>query len=143
MQDSAEKEDKPAILRETIHNLALSEETGSLWFLDNESSFLDAYSLLYDPKNENGLRFQKFHKQMLESMCIFRQKTVHRLFALKKSLDPAQLLLEFVHVNEPLFAKLPKIHANSIFRQHFSQRVDEVWNWIQKCQLRVNYKPLK
>ena len=70
MQDSAEKEDKPAILRETIHNLALSEETGSLWFLDNESSFLDA-------------------------------------------VDPAQLLLEFVHVNEPLFAKFIQLkHEN-------------------------------
>merc|ERR1719219_1522106 len=116
MQDGAEKEDKPSILRETIHNLALSEDTGSLWFLDNESSFLDAYSLLYDPGNNDNNRFQKFHKQMLESMCIFRRKTVHRLFALKQSLDSAQLLLEFVHVNEPLFSKLPKIHANSIFR---------------------------
>ena len=120
-----------------------------MWLLDNESSFLDAYSLLYeDPENDDntsagGARFRKFHQQMLESMCIFRRKTVHRLFALKKSLDPAQLLLEFVHVNEPLFAKLPKIHENSIFRQHFAERIDQVWNWIQKCQLRVNYKPLK
>ena len=130
-------------MKETVHNLALSEDTGSLWYIDNESAFLDAYSLLYDDENNNGSRFRKFHTQMLKSSCLFRKKTVHRLFTMKKSLDPAQLLLEFVNVNEPLFQKLPKIHSNSIFRQHFSQRIQEVWNWIQECQLRVNYKPLK
>lgn len=129
-------------MRETIHNLALSEETGSLWFLDNESSFLDAYSLLYKD-NVNGNRFQRFHRDMLQSLCIFRKKTIDRLFALKKSVDPAQLLLEFVNVNEPLFDKLPTIHENSIFRQHFQDRIEEVWNWIQQCQLRINYDPLK
>jgi len=144
MQDGAEKEDKPSILKETIHNLALSEDTGSLWYIDNESSFLDAYSLLYDDdKNSNGSRFRKFHAEMLKSSCVFRKKTVHRLFTMKKSLDPAQLLLEFVNVNEPLFQNLPQIHSDSIFRQHFSKRIQEVWNWVQECQLRVNYKPLK
>jgi len=143
MQDAAEKEDKPSILKETIHNLALSEDTGSLWYIDNESSFLDAYSLLYDDENTNGVRFKKFHKEMLKSSCVFRKKTINRLFAMKKSLDPAQLLLEFVNVNEPLFQNLPQIHSNSIFRQHFSQRIQEVWNWVQECQLRVNYRPLK
>jgi len=143
MQDGAEKEDKPSILKETIHNLALSEDTGSLWYIDNESSFLDAYSLLYDNENSNGARFLRFHTEMLQTLCIFRKKTIHRLFAMKKSLDPAQLLLEFVNVNEPLFQNLPKIHSNSIFRQHFSQRIQEVWNWVQECQLHVNYKPLK
>jgi four-jointed box protein 1 len=141
-QDGAEKEKKPSILRETIHNLALSEETGSLWLLDNESSFLDAYSLLYDG-SQNGAKFQNFHSQMLQTMCIFRKKTVHRLFALQKSIDPAQLLLRFVSDNEPLFNELPKIHPNSVFRQHFSQRIDQVWDWIRQCQLQVNYKPLK
>ena len=142
LQDAAEKEDRPSILKETIHNLGLSEETGSLWYLDNESAFLDAYSLIYDG-SENGSKFQRFHTDMLQSLCLFRQKTVDRVFALKKSLDPAQLLLEFINANEPLFKELPKIHANSVFREHFSERINQVWNWIQACQLRVNYKPLK
>ena len=139
-QDAAEKEDKPAILKETIHNLAMSETTGSLWFIDNESAFLDAYSLLYD-ETANGSKFQRFHKKMLQTMCVFRKKTIHRLFALKQSMDPAQLLLEFVAMNEPLFEKLPKIHPNSVFREHFSQRINEVWSWIQECQMQVQYKP--
>ena len=124
-----------SILRETIHNLALSEETGSLWFLDNESAFLDAYSLLYDNGSDNGLRFQAFHARMLQTMCIFRKNTVQRLFSLKASPTPDQLLLEFVSQNEPLFAKLPKIHPNSVFREHFSQRINQVWAWIEKCHL--------
>ena len=141
-QDAAQKEEKPSILKETIHNLALSEVTGSLYFLDNESAFLDAYSLLYDKTSiENGLKFQKFHQQMLQTICVFRRKTVHRLFALKQSLDPAQLLLEFVSMNDPVFDKLPKIHPNSVFREHFSQRIDQVWSWIQECQLQTQYKP--
>ena len=123
-------------MRETIHNLALSEETGSLWLLDNESAFLDAYSLLYDNDNtNNGLRFQAFHAKMLQTMCIFRKKTVQRLFSLKSNPHPDQLLLELVSQNEPLFAKLPKIHPNSVFREHFSQRINEAWDWIQKCHL--------
>jgi four-jointed box protein 1 len=141
MQDAAEKEDKPSILKETIHNLAMSETTGSLWFIDNESAFLDAYSLLYDETSANGSKFQRFHKKMLQTMCVFRKKTIHRLFALKQSMDPAQLLLEFVAMNEPLFEKLPKIHPNSVFREHFSQRINEVWSWIQECQMQVQYKP--
>ena len=101
---------------------------------------MDAYSLLFDG-TINGLKFQRFQSQMLQTMCVFRKKTVHRLFALKQSLDPAQLLLEFVSMNEPLFEKLPKIHPNSVFREHFSQRINEVWSWIQQCQLQVQYKP--
>lgn len=73
MQDGADKEGRPSVLRETVHNLAVSEETGSLWLLDNESAFLSAYSLLYaeDPRG-NGARFRGFHRRMLRTMCIFR-----------------------------------------------------------------------
>ena len=82
-------------------------------------------------------------KKMLQTLCIFKQKTVNRLFSLKNSADPATLLLEFINANEPLWNELPRIHANSVFRQHFKDRIQQVWNWIQTCQLRVNYKPLK
>ena len=142
MQDGADKEKRPAILHETIHNLAKSSKTESLWLLDNESAFLDAYSLLYGrggDSEKNGIRFQKFHQDMLETTCIFRRKTVNRLYALQKSADPAQLLLKFVSDNEPLFkTRLPTIHENSLFMKHFRQRVQNLWKWIRKCQLNVN-----
>ena len=131
------------MLHETIHNLAKSTETGSLWLLDNESAFLDAYLLLYATESEaeqNGKRFQKFHQQMLETTCIFRRNTVNRLYALHKSADPAKLLLRFVSDNEPLFkTRLPTIHHNSPFNQHFVERIEQLWQWIRRCQLKVNH----
>ena len=36
-QDAAEKEQRPSLLSETVHNLARDKETGGLWLLDNES----------------------------------------------------------------------------------------------------------
>jgi len=110
--------------------------------LDNESAFLDAYSLLYASGGEaekNANRFQQFHQNMLETTCVFRRNTVNRLYALQKSADPAQLLLKFVSDNEPLFKKrLPTIHENSLFKQHFKERVARLWKWIRQCQQRVN-----
>ena len=76
---------------------------------------------------------------MLETTCVFRRNTVNRLYALQKSADPAQLLLKFVSDNEPLFKKrLPTIHENSLFKQHFKERVARLWKWIRQCQQRVN-----
>ena len=63
-----------------------SEETQSLWLIDNESAFLSAYSLIYG----------EFHRRLLETNCVFRRKTIQRLFALVKSPDPSQLLLRYV-----------------------------------------------
>ena len=83
-----------------------SEETQSLWLIDNESAFLSAYSLIYgeddDDNNNNnnnnnggGTRFAEFHRRLLETNCVFRRKTIQRLFALVKSPDPSQLLLRY------------------------------------------------
>ena len=138
-QDGAEKEDRPAILKETIHNLARSTQTGSLWFIDNESSFLSAYSILYGESAARPSKFLGFHKRMLETTCVFRRKTISRLFAMHKSADPAGLLLRFVGDNEPLFAGLPKIHANAAFSEHFPERLNQVWKWVRQCQHEANY----
>ena len=69
-----------------------SEETQSLWLIDNESAFLSAYSLIYG----DNPRFGEFHRRLLETNCVFRRKTIQRLFALVKSPDPSQLLLRYV-----------------------------------------------
>ena len=122
----------------------MSTTTGSLWLIDNESAFLDAYSLLYgdddadaDVGSEN--RFIRFHDVMLRTMCVFRKKTINRLFALHKSPDPANLLLKFISDNEPLFSELPKIFPNSIFAKHFPERLEQVWQWVKQCQLSAQY----
>ena len=101
-------------------------------------AFQDAYSLLFSG-DENGNRFIQFHEVMLRTMCIFRKKTINRLFALHKSIEPANLLLKFISDNEPLFSELPKIYPNSIFVKHFPERLEQVWQWVKQCQLHVQY----
>ena len=73
-QDAAEKEDKPSILKETIHNLALSEDTGSLWYIDNESSFLDAYSLLMMMKIPTVSDLRNFIKKCWKVPVFFAKR---------------------------------------------------------------------
>ncbi|CAG2123264.1 unnamed protein product, partial [Medioppia subpectinata] len=51
MQDAALKQNNTTILKETIHNLVKSTKTNSIWMIDNESGFLDAYWLMYSQKN--------------------------------------------------------------------------------------------
>ena len=69
-----------------------------MWLIDNESAFLSAYSLIYgedDDSSAGGTRFAEFHRRLLETNCVFRRKTIQRLFALVKSPDPSQLLLRY------------------------------------------------
>ena len=129
-----------------INNLGKNSNTNLLWLFDNESGLIDGYSVLYSEnarKNGNavlrtmdGKMFQAFHQKMLETICIFRRKTVKRLYALYKSSNPSQLLLSFVSTNEPLFKKtLPTIHETSLFMQNFKDRLHMLWKWIKLCQL--------
>ncbi len=97
---------------------------------------MSAYGLIYGGDGDG--RFAEFHRRMLRTNCVFRRSTVHRLFALTKSADPAGLLLRFVADNEPLFGELPKIHENSLFSERFAERLDEVWQWVQHCQHATN-----
>lgn len=145
LQDGAEMEARPEALKETVPNLALNEATGTLWFLDNESAFLDSYSLMYGPQDHvrqasgstsrvDGGRFSEYHERALRSMCAFRRKTVERLKVLFNSPEPADLLLQFVQNNEPLFGQLPYTGEDATFRLHFRDRIRQAWNWIQQCQ---------
>ena len=131
-----DKEQRVTIFKETIHNLVKSTRTGMTWFIDNESALLDGYSQLYE--NPDDVRFIGLHEQLLHTVCIFRKQTIDRLFMLQKSSDPAKLLLRFINDNEPLFRRLPTIHPNSIFVRHFSERLQQVLSWVQRCQ-RIQY----
>ena len=94
-----------------------SEETQSLWLIDNESAFLSAYSLIYG--NEDNTRFGEFHRRLLETNCVFRRKTIQRLFALVKSPDPSQLLLRYLQKPSNLlllgYSKRKGMHQVGIF----------------------------
>jgi len=148
MQDTAEKEGQPKILSETVHNLAKSSQTGGLWLLDNESGLLDAYTLLYPstdmgPAAENeAMRFRAMQTDLLQTTCIFRRQTVDRVFNLYKAGDAAELLDAFVSRAEPLYRDLvealPRIQQDA-WREHFQERVEEVWTWMKQCQEDVRF----
>ncbi|GFU44004.1 four-jointed box protein 1 [Trichonephila clavipes] len=129
MQDAADKEKKPSILQETIHNLVRSKTDGGLWLIDNESGLLDSYSLLYGPAGQDG-RFLAFHQQMLNSTCLFRRSTVERVRWLHKTKHAGQILLDLVQQLEPLFVPIEKVEEIS---NRLQGRIAEVNDHIQYC----------
>lgn len=135
-QDAASKLKRPGLIKETVRNLAKSTRTGSLWMIDNESAFLAGYGVIHLQKDR---KMSRYLENMLKANCIFRRSTVQRLFALHKSARPAELLIQLTQTNEPLFQELPTIHENSIFVQHFAERLEQVWQWVQHCQGRLGF----
>jgi len=146
MQDAAEKENRPEILSETVHNLAKSTRTGSLWLIDNESGMLDAYNLLYpqfedSEAKKEGNRFKNMQRDMLQTTCIFKRSTVDKIFGLYKNGDTVSLLNDFINRNEPFYGELLRSipGQDSAFRKHFQERVVEVWTWMKQCQENVKF----
>ena len=148
MQDAAEREERPEILSETVHNLVRSRDTGSLWMIDNESGLLDAYSLLYPEARDSrsrteAARFQRMHSDMLQTSCVFRRSTVNKVFSLYKHGDAVTLLDDLVTRNEPLFKEmigyLQIKNKDIAWRKHFHHRVEEVWTWMKQCQESARY----
>jgi len=146
MQDGAEKENRPEILSETVHNVVRSTATGSLWMIDNESGLLDAYNLLYPQSADSWMkkeaaRFLRMHKDMLQTLCVFRRSTVNKVFSLYKQGDAVSLLSQFVSRNEPYFKEMMGYlqGQDKAWRKHFQERVEEVWTWMKQCQESVRY----
>ncbi len=79
MQDGADREHKAIVLSQSVWNLRKIGETGKMWFIDNESGLFDAYELLYKGPDQMGKKFIKFHKRMLQSMCIFREDVLNSI----------------------------------------------------------------
>ena len=149
-QDASEREKRPEILSETVHNLVKSSDTGSLWMIDNESGLLDAYNLLYpEPEDRDSrsrteaVRFQRMHSDMLQTLCVFRRSTVNKVFSLYRQGDAVTLLEDLVTRNEPVFKEMIGfLHIQKkdrAWRKYFHQRVEEVWTWMKQCQESARY----
>lgn len=148
MQDAADREKKPSILSETIHNLVKSRKSNTVWLIDNESGLLDSYSLLYGTQNgavndvESGTnptsktlnRFVQFHRDMLRTMCVFRRSTVHRVDWLARRTRPVRVLMAALLRHEPQFRRLPDVSGNGHFARNFKRRLNEVRNHVAHCQ---------
>ncbi|XP_070570620.1 four-jointed box protein 1-like [Ptychodera flava] len=136
-QDAAEKEHIPEILADNIHNLRRDKQTNTIWLIDNESGFLDGYELMRNPKKSaEAKRFISFHKQMLNSICIFRKSTIRNLNKLHFHGNPAEMLLSEVHRHEPLSDFLPKIPEKLKFHETMKSRISDVYDRVQLCKRR-------
>ncbi|XP_033751381.1 uncharacterized protein LOC117335474 [Pecten maximus] len=138
MQDAAYKEKKPSIISENIRNLRKSIKTSKLWLIDNESGLLDAYDLMYHNGNGyGGEKFIKFHRDMLQTFCIFPRTIVESLVRLSMMLQPEDVLLEFARKHEPLIDVFQKDSIFRLFQTRFKERVSEVSNWVKTCYSNV------
>ena len=114
--------------------------------IDNESGLLDAYNLLYPQSADSWMkkeaaRFLRMHKDMLQTLCVFRRSTVNKVFSLYKQGDAVSLLSQFVSRNEPYFKEMMGYlqGQDKAWRKHFQERVEEVWTWMKQCQESVRY----
>ena len=133
MQDAAEKERNPHIIEEAIRNLPKSAKDNKLWLIDNESGLLDAYHLLQSPKR-SSTRFTKFHREMLQTTCVFQNSVVQALLKLTEHPSPHARLMNFASSHEPLMSEIPKDKYYRLFETLFEKRLRDVKEWIQKCQ---------
>lgn len=139
MQDAAEKEGKPSILLEHVRNLKKSTKTGKLWLIDNESGLFDAYDLLYLDRKP---RFIHFHRQMLQTLCVFRRDLVERLESLVSTSQPDKVLYDYARQEDALLDSIPLDTSDSgntlnLFHNRFSDRLKEVLQWVQHCKRRL------
>ncbi|XP_069134025.1 uncharacterized protein [Argopecten irradians] len=134
MQDAAYKEKKPSIISENIRNLRKSIKTSKLWLIDNESGLLDAYDLMYHNGNGyGGEKFIKFHREMLQTFCIFPRTIVESLVKLNMMAQPEEVLLEFARKHEPLIDVFQKDSIFRLFQMRFKERLSEVADWVKTC----------
>ena len=144
MLEAAEREGRPEVLSEPVHNLLTSRQTGRLWLIDNEAGLLDGYSLLYSTSEEEAAqaeRLQQLQEDSLHTLCVFKRSTVAAVFALYKSGDAASMLGQFIARNEPLYQEMLQ-HLpgqQEVWQQHFQQRIEEVWIWMKQCQESVGF----
>ncbi|KAL4224500.1 hypothetical protein ACF0H5_015201 [Mactra antiquata] len=132
MQDAENRENNPKIMEESIRNLKKSASNGKLWLIDNECGLLDAYQLL-EPYSPNT-RFTTFHKQMLQTMCVFERPFVTALRKLNSQPSPHKRLEKFAVSFEPMLADLPNEKLYDKFSHLFDKRLAEVISWIQHCE---------
>ncbi|XP_041354939.1 four-jointed box protein 1-like [Gigantopelta aegis] len=104
------------------HNLEQTSD-GSLLFLDNESGLFHGYRLLD--------KYADFHKQLLNSLCVFRESTVQRVRELYHNGNIGEELHKLFSQNDKLHLKVPDIPEKNI--KILKHRLEDVYNQITQC----------
>ncbi|XP_016352535.1 four-jointed box protein 1-like [Sinocyclocheilus anshuiensis] len=110
------------VMERTTNNL-LKTINGHLLFIDNEAGLVHGYRVLD--------LWERYHRLLLASSCIFRRSTVRRVSELKRSGNSAKLLCELYRAREPLAREL-----GSLSEEHaltLQNRIDVVYKHIKQC----------
>lgn len=111
-----------------IHNLEKSSKNGAFVFLDNESGLFHGYRLL-DTHHQ-------FHRQLLDSVCIFKPETINTIEQLHKEGSIGNRLVDAFISGEKHQNMLPRISVKIL--EILQSRLEDVYKHIQTCKFQKN-----
>ena len=100
-------------------------------FLDNEAGLVHGYRVA-------GM-WDKYNEPLLQSVCVFRERTARRVLELHRGQDAAARLLRLYQHHEPRFPELAALadpHA-----QLLQRRLDFLAKHILHCKAKYGRRP--
>ncbi|KAM5247148.1 four-jointed box protein 1 [Ctenodactylus gundi] len=120
----------PRVMQRATSNLHRGPG-GALVFLDNEAGLVHGYRVA-------GM-WDKYNEPLLQSVCVFRERTARRVLELRRGQDAAARLLRLYRRHEPGFPELAALadpHA-----QLLQRRLDFLAKHILHCQAKYGRRP--
>lgn len=115
------------IMERDTNNL-LRTPRGDLVFIDNEAGLVHGYRVLD--------MWEKYHKTVLSSVCVFRRRTAQRVAELHRRRDARTRLMEVYRDSEPL-----SFHLGFLSDEHaalLQDRIDALHRHISNCKAKYN-----
>lgn len=112
-----------ARVMERATNNLLKTPNGDLVFIDNEAGLIHGYRVLD--------LWERYHKVLLSSSCLFRRSTVQRIADMKRSGNAAKLLFDLYRAKEPLAPQLGSLSEEQALT--LQNRIDVVYKHIKQC----------
>lgn len=120
----------PRVMQRATSNLHRGPG-GALVFLDNEAGLVHGYRVA-------GM-WDKYNEPLLQSVCVFRERTARRVLELHRGQDAAARLLRLYQHHEPRFPELAELadpHA-----QLLQRRLDFLAKHILHCKAKYGRRP--
>ncbi|XP_036284363.1 four-jointed box protein 1 [Pipistrellus kuhlii] len=120
----------PRVMQRATSNLHRGPG-GALVFLDNEAGLVHGYRVA-------GM-WDKYNEPLLQSVCVFRERTARRVLELHRGRDAAARLLRLYRHHEPRFPELAELaqpHA-----QLLQRRLDFLAKHILHCKAKYGRRP--
>ncbi|KAK2507237.1 hypothetical protein MC885_005820 [Smutsia gigantea] len=120
----------PRVMQRATSNLHRGPG-GALVFLDNEAGLVHGYRV--------ADMWDKYNEPLLQSVCVFRERTARRVLELHRDPDAAARLIRLYHHHEPRFPELAVLadpHA-----QLLQRRLDFLAKHILHCKAKYGRRP--